>query len=289
MRKILFVFIFSTLLISFAVNFENVSSQTQNQSQKEISGEEERWLRNDIKVADVVAYVDVKEIKLIDSLGEDADCENNTGSGYCLYLLTADAKEMFKGDADKKRIEFYVNPDASYPKKNLTGEKVVFLVWSGDEKNEKKSLNTIENSTRLTNVIKTIRKIKSQQMPIDETDEFNPYSLASLKKDFKSADMVLYANVESFSSGEDGLSPQEFVLEASIKDVFKGNFKSGQKIEYRDDLLYRPFRKEDLGERILFLEKNEDEGKIYFSRINYTADDVEYNVLEKLRKITDEK
>ena len=204
-----------------------------------------------MKIADVVAYVNAKKIKSVDSVGEDADCENNTGTGYCLYLLTADIKEDFKGNVETDMLEFYISSDASYPKNRLLGEQIVFLVRGKNEKD----LGTIENSTRSVEKLEIIRKIKDSKTPVDENDEFNPYSSRSLKNDFKAADVVIYANVMKFSSVEDGLSPQGYILEADVKEVFKGGFKAKQKIEYRDDLLYRPFRKADLGEQIIYFRK----------------------------------
>lgn len=288
MLKNLFVIIFSALLSFPFGNVQRVSSQTVDEPHNNENSEEIRWIRNDLKVADVAAYVEAKEIKTIDSLGK-ADCQKNTGGGYCLYLITADVKEIFKGDIKKDTLEFYVSPDASFPKKGLLGEQIVFLVRNRNEKTKKESLSTIENSTRDIEIIETLRKLIDPQSIIDENDEFNPYSLRSLRNDFKKADAVLFVDVKSFVKSLDDLSPQSFVLNAHIKGVFKGDFEVEEKIKYKDDLLYRPFREADLGRQIIFLEKNEEDGESFFTRIPYTADKIERGVLEKLRKISSEK
>jgi hypothetical protein len=288
MLKNLFIITFSNLLLFPVGVFQTVSGQTANESKNVYAAQEVRWIRNDLKVADVVAYVDAKEIKIIDTLGK-ADCEKNTGSGYCLYLITAQVKELFKGSIKKDKLEFYVSPDASFPKNKLIGEQVVFLVSKLDEKTKKESLHTIENSTRDIEIVETIRKILDPNTPVDENDEFNPYSMRSLKADFKKAYAVIFVIVRGFSKSENDISPQEFILNADTKEVFKGDFVNEEKIKYRDDLLYRPFREEDLGKQIVFLEKNEEDGKVYYTRINYTADKLEHNVLEKLRKIAGDK
>ena len=122
------------------------------------------FLKSDYKQVDAVIYVDIKERKLMDSLG-NSDCENDKGTGYCLYLLTAEIKEVFKGNIKTKTLEFYISPDAGYPKKNLMGEKLVFLNWNSNYKNKKKSLGTLENSTRSIehDVLVSMRKIAKKK------------------------------------------------------------------------------------------------------------------------------
>ncbi len=288
MLKNLFLISFSILLLVTLGEFQKVLGQTENESKNVYAAEERKWIRNDLRVADVVAYIDAKEIKIADALG-NADCEKNTGSGYCLYLITADVKELFKGNIKKDKLEFYVSPDASFPKNKLLGEQVVFLVSGLNEKTKKESLHTIENSTRDIEVIETIRKILDPQRTVDELDEFDPYSMRSLKANFEKADAVIYVIVRGFSKNEESISPQEFVINADTKEVFKGDFVNEEKIKYLDDLLYRPFREADLGKQIVFLEKIEEDGKVFYIRINYTADKLEHNVLEKLRKIAGDK
>jgi hypothetical protein len=119
-------------------------------------------LRADFKEVDVVAYVDIKERKLADYIGS-GDCETDKGTGYCLYRLKAEVKEVYKGKITEKTIEFYTSPDMDYPKKHLLGERVVFLNWREMEIGEKKekSLSAMENSTRWieNDVLKKMRKI----------------------------------------------------------------------------------------------------------------------------------
>ncbi len=276
MRKILF----AAVLFFLILPFQKVSSQTENNFDEEIM-----WLRSDLKVADVVVFVDVKIVKFADSTAA-ADCENNTGNGYCSYLLMVEVKEIFKGKIESRTLEFYIGAEATYPKRNFLGERIYFLVWSEEEKDKSKRLFSIENSTRPIDALKTMRKITNPLSPIDENNESEPYSLKAIEKEFETADAVIYANVTSFKPDKDNeLGSFPFVLEAKIKEVFKGDLKAGQKFEYRDDLLYRPIRKEDLGEQILYLEKKEEDGKVFYKRISYTIGDIEHDILEKLRKI----
>lgn len=124
-------------------------------------------LESDFKQVDVVAYVNIKNLELIDSLG-DVDCENNQGGGLCLYLLKADVKEVYKGKITEKTIEFYISPDADYPKSKLLGERVVFLNKGSNFPNNKEGLGTLENSTRsiehgvLNKMRKIAKKVKSK-------------------------------------------------------------------------------------------------------------------------------
>ncbi|HEX8250430.1 MAG TPA: hypothetical protein VF599_19805 [Pyrinomonadaceae bacterium] len=293
MPRILSAFIFSFFLLFSAVSFQNVSSQTENPSPNDNTEESSGFhsaemLRKDLKLADVAAYVDIKERELVDFIGE-GNCESDKGTGYCLYRLKAELKEVFKGKISGKTIEFYVSPDAGYPKKYLMGEKIVFLIWNENEEDKTQKLGTIENSTRSATALEKMRKIFDPQLLIDETDESEPYSLKSIKKEYEAADAVVYADVTSFKRGAENSGFEPLVLTAKVKEVFKGNLKAGKKIEYKDDLLYRPYREDDLGEQILYLEKNVENGKIVYSRVKYALGDIQYNILEKLRKISRKK
>jgi hypothetical protein len=90
------------------------------------------------------------------------NCETNKGSGYCLYELTAEVKEVFKGKALGKTLKFYTSPDADYPKERLMGEQVVFLNKGEIAKTKTKEFVTLENSTRKIefDIVKKLRKIK---------------------------------------------------------------------------------------------------------------------------------
>lgn len=120
-------------------------------------------LRSDFNQVEVVAYVNVKEITLVDSMG-NGNCETNKGAGYCLYRLKADVKEVYKGKISAKEMEFYTSPDADYPKEKLMGERVVFLN-KGKNDADKERLSAMENSTRAIeyDVLKKMRKIAKKK------------------------------------------------------------------------------------------------------------------------------
>lgn len=164
MQKILTVISFSTFL--FFSFFCNVSGQTENILPGDKHGDEDefystKFLESDFNEVDTVAYVDVKKIEIAGRLGDKTDCENNKGGGYCLYLLTAEVKQVFKGKIETKTLKFYTSPDADYPKNKLLGEKVVFLNRSDNYPDKKLSLGTLENSTRLieSGILEKLRKI----------------------------------------------------------------------------------------------------------------------------------
>lgn len=118
-------------------------------------------LKGDFKQVNAVAYINVKAIKVVDSMGS-GNCETNKGSGYCLYELTADVKEVFKGKVAGKTLKFYTSPDADYPKERLMGEQVVFLNKNNIVVAKTKQFVTLENSTRKIefDVVGKLRKIK---------------------------------------------------------------------------------------------------------------------------------
>lgn len=285
MRKILFALCVPVFLFSFGVFFQSVYGQT-NDDNSDYVNEEKNWLRGDLRTADVAAYVDVKEKKLVDSIGNSPDCDNDKGAGYCRYLLTAEVKQVFKGKDSGKTIEFYITPDADYPKKYLMGEKIVFLVLYKDEKTGEEHLSAFENSTRGTNVLETMRNISNPQSPINENDEYEIYSLKSIRKSFNEADLVIYADVTDFKSFENEIGSFPFTLSGKVIEVFKGKLKTGQNINFNEDLLYRPIRNEDLGKQIIFLKKKTEDGNTFYERVGITPINDEHDALKKLRKIS---
>ena len=118
-------------------------------------------LKYDYKQVDAVVYVNVTGLKIVDSIGS-GDCETNKGSGYCLYELTTQVKEVFKGKAIGKTLKFYTSSDTDYPKKNLLGERVVFLDKGELDITKTKEFFTLENSTRRVEfgIVGKLRKIK---------------------------------------------------------------------------------------------------------------------------------
>ena len=118
-------------------------------------------LKGDYNQVKAVVYLNVTGIKIVDSMGS-GNCETNKGSGYCLYELTAEVKEVFKGKGVGKTLKFYTSPDADYPKERLMGEQVVFLNQSEMAKVKDKQFVTLENSSRKIefDIIGKLRKIK---------------------------------------------------------------------------------------------------------------------------------
>ncbi|HEY0458960.1 MAG TPA: hypothetical protein VGC97_07375 [Pyrinomonadaceae bacterium] len=293
MQKILFAAVFSiALFLSFTL-LKPVAGQNENPAENSPSKEDgytcAGGLRSDLKVSDAVLYVNVLSRRLEDQIG-DGGCEQDTGGGYCLYLLKAEVKEVFKGKIKKGDFEFYTTTDADYRSKDwLLGEHIVFLVESDNYTDKKPHFGTIENSTRSAAALETMRKIVDPEALIDETDEDEPYSREGVKKDFDESSAVVYADVTSFKPATDDISIDAFVLKAKVIEVFKGTLKAGQEIEFKSDLLYRPARAEDLGRQIIYLERKESEGGVKYERINSTISDVRHNILEKLRKAASEK
>ncbi len=150
--------LFVVLIFCFA------SGQTISAQSKIDIEEFEKALKYDYRQVAVVAYVDVKKRTLVDSIGS-SDCENDKGTGYCLYRLKAELKELYKDKIRAREIEFYTSPDADYPKKYLMGEKTVFLNWGKRKSKKKKELFTLENSSRSIehNLLKLIRKIAGRK------------------------------------------------------------------------------------------------------------------------------
>lgn len=278
-------------LIIFGVVFISVKIAAAQANETSAANEfySSAYLRHDLKSSDVAAYVEVKEVKLAGRAG-DADCENNTGNGYCSHLLTADVKQVFKGKIAAKTLEFFTGTEAGYPKKNLLGERIVFLVWEKNDQKQTPSLATIENSTRGAEAVEAMRRVVNPQSPINEADENEPYSRISIEKEFADADIVIFADVTSFTPKKEEATFERSVLQGIVKEVFKGKLKAGQKFTFEQDLLYRPIREEDLGAQVIFLTKKiiggepvYERGKLVYDRTNIAVSDIRHDVLEKLR------
>ena len=160
------IFIFVGLFLSFS---QTVFSQTEKASENLKSSDDRdltEWLKTDYKQVDVVLHVEVKEYELINSIGK-GECKEIAGGGYCLYRLKAEVKEIFKGKIKRENFEFYTVLEASTAKKDfLLGEKLVFLEWSDNFPDKKRSLGTLENSTRSieSGLLKKMRKIAKKKI-----------------------------------------------------------------------------------------------------------------------------
>lgn len=311
MRKVLFVIGCLSFLSTSFILFQGASGQTLKSegekgsasnavnSEKPIDENSEiddaytpKWLRLDMRMVDVVAYINVKEAKYSGSSDDNTDCKTGKNGGYCFYRLLAEVKEVFKGRIETKTFEFSQSADAGYPAKNFLGEQVVFLSWYEADDKKKHLGESLENSRRRIkhDVLEKLRNILNPNAPIDDNDERETYSVKYIRKNFQEADAVVYVDVLSFKPDEscDGFCSQPFILKAKTKEVFKGEIKAEQTFEYKDDLLHRPTREEDLGEQILYLERKEENGKVFYEKVKYTEGWIEHDILEKLRKVTRE-
>ncbi len=230
------------------------------------------YLREDLRNADVVVYVDVKEFRETDRVG-----------GYVMYVSEAEVKELLKGRLSSNNFEFYVSADSTYPQKNLLGEQIVFLTRSKEtEEKGGIALGQMENTTRTVKSLEKIRKIVNPLEPIDENDENEPYALKSLKKEFAEADAVIYANVSDFGP-KDNDYMNSATMTAHVISSFKGKLKKGQSFKYSDRLLFRAINEDDLGNRVLFLTKSSG---TFYNRTEHSVIEVKYDLLENLKKIS---
>jgi hypothetical protein len=123
----------------------------------------------------------------------------------------------------------------------------------------------------------------------DENDDSHPLSIKSLKKDFKEADIVVYAEVLTMKANNYERGYRPYTYTAKVKEVFKGEFKLDETIEYGD--IFEVYDKEPLesaflGDRILWLHRWLDGGKLRYGEIEFMWGGIDCNILEKLRKIS---
>lgn len=161
-------------IIIFAVLFLTLSPEVFSQKKDAVPAEKNKiveqddsdfysraFLAADLKQSDVVAHVNILSYELADQIGQGG-CEENRGVGYCLYLMKAQVREIFKGRIRQKTFEFYKVTEADYAhKEKMLGRHVVFLGWSDNYPNKKRALGTLENSTRdiKHDVLQKLRKI----------------------------------------------------------------------------------------------------------------------------------
>lgn len=268
-----------------------------------------KWLRRDTRIADVVAHVKIIKRKLIDQT-DGADCENDRGGGYCAYLLTAEVKQVYKGNLTEATLDFVGSSDADYPKKGFMGEKVVFLSWGDPDLGQKGRLETMENSTRWIDhgLLGKMKVVVDPKAAIDESDKNEPYSRVAIKKSFDESIAVAYIEAVSFRPDSDSISETGSIVTAVVKEVFKGNVAVGATLEYREDFSHRGSRKENLGPQIVYLEaykpiggdvievdrvsgkpvrkkrEVQEKGVTYVNQM-YNEGFIKHNILEKLREI----
>lgn len=243
-------------------------------------------LTEDLRRVNVVAYVDAKKIVVGDSMGEP-DCALNTGRGYCKYLVTAEVKEVFKGDLTIKTIEIYETADAGYPKANFLGERVVFLLGGQGELAGRRPFSTMENSFRPIkfDVLAKLRRIADPRAAADDDDPTDPFSMSALAKNYAEADAVVIAKgISSRGTLKDG-SITAAAVTATVETSLKGDLRAAQSFEYEDDLLFRPYHTTDLGRQVIFLRRDVRNGEVVYERTGGTFGTIKPGVLANLRSI----
>ena len=114
------------------------------------------YLKNDLDQVAVVASVDIKEVKAVDSIGDKE-------AGYVRYLIRCRVIEPFKGDIKSNQmLAYYSVAEKGYNPENYRGKKIVFLNSLFDKHKGGWFLNELENSSRpgLKPIIKKMRQIK---------------------------------------------------------------------------------------------------------------------------------
>jgi hypothetical protein len=116
------------------------------------------YLKNDFNQVAVVACVDYRDVKAVDSIGDKE-------AGYVRYLIRCQVIEPFKGDIKSNQtIEYFSVAEKGYNPENYRGKKIVFLNSLFDKHKGGWFLNELENSSRPASraIIKKMRQIKKQ-------------------------------------------------------------------------------------------------------------------------------
>jgi len=118
------------------------------------------YLKNDFDQVAVVASVDCRDVKAVDSIGDKE-------AGYVRYLIRCQVIEPFKGAIKSSQaLEYYSVAEKGYNPENYRGKRIVFLNSLFDKEKGGWFLNELENSSRPASkaIIKKMRKMKRQAM-----------------------------------------------------------------------------------------------------------------------------
>ena len=164
----------ATALVTSCGTAQSQSEETRN-TKNVVSDNSDYYRRDfllsDFHQADVVAYVDSREIISVVPSDDRTDCTNlgsYTGLGYCGFIIQAKIRELYKGKISSETIEYFEYGEAALikSKARFLGPQVVFLQEFEDEKSKKVSYQAIENSTRRIeyDVISKMRKISKYKI-----------------------------------------------------------------------------------------------------------------------------
>ncbi len=114
------------------------------------------------------------------------------------------------------------------------------------------------------------------------------YSLATLKDNYKQADVVVHASVDSFVPDKMETGYRPYTGTATVLEVFKGKARVGDKIIFREVL--EVYDKEldtsnYLGEHVYWLKRWNDNGVQKYGAMQFMVREIDYDLLENLRKI----
>jgi hypothetical protein len=115
------------------------------------------------------------------------------------------------------------------------------------------------------------------------------FSFKSLKKAYNEADVVVYAEVLTMNASNMDPGYRPYMFTARVKEAFKGDFRLDDTIEYVYTIEVfdnEPDYSTFLGERVLWLHRWKDKGTVRYGLIEFVPEEVKYNILEKLRKIS---
>jgi hypothetical protein len=109
------------------------------------------YLRSDYGSVRVVAHVRIRESEIVNRI-----------PGYDNWKIVAEVIEPFKGKFRKGEVIEYFH-GAEAPSKNITGEKIVFLLAEYDKEKKALRYSVLENSTLAPspNRLKKLRLIRS--------------------------------------------------------------------------------------------------------------------------------
>jgi hypothetical protein len=114
------------------------------------------YLKNDYVQVAIVAFVDVKDVKAVGSMGSKE-------AGYVRYLIRGQVIEPFKGDIKSNQtIKYYTVAERGYDPQGLGGKRIVFLNSLFDKQKAAWFFNELENSARPASkaIIKKMRRIE---------------------------------------------------------------------------------------------------------------------------------
>lgn len=169
---------------------------------------------------------------------------------------------------------------------NLAAVALMFSLFSCSKPPE-----PVDRNDAGTNVVRTLPTVSptGPQVPLNSEEEVpDIYSIATLKRNYREADVVVHVAVDSFAADTTETGYRPYTGTATVLEVFKGKLRVGDKLTFGEVIEVDDKELETsshLGEHVLWLKSWNDNGVQRYGAMEFMVREIKYDLLENLRKI----